>query len=69
MKDNNKQPEQPNNPAPPPTVKCFVVPVDAMEQIRDALREAPYKTAFPIIQQLGTLQVMDVPIRQGPPNG
>jgi hypothetical protein len=61
-KDSN--PEQPN-PQRPQTVKCFIVPIDSMEQIRDALREAPYRYAHPVMQGLTTLQVADVPI--GPP--
>lgn len=56
---------QPNRAAPTQTIKCFVVPVDAMELIRDAIREAPHKMANPVLQQMATLQVMDVPV--GPP--
>lgn len=65
-KQSPQQPKQP--PQAPPTMKCFIVPLDAMEQIRDALREAPYKVAHPVIAGLGNLQVADVPIGpQKPP--
>ena len=63
MKDSNQPPEQP--PQPPQTIKCFVVPVDAMDTIRDCVKEAPFKTANNVLAFLSTLQVMDVPV--GPP--
>jgi hypothetical protein len=57
------EPQQPPQPQQaPPTMKCFIIPIDAMEQIRDALREAPYKAAHPILATMSTLQVADVPI-------
>ncbi len=72
MSDKKPQVSEFSQPKPrteaPMTVKCFVVPVEAMEQIRDCLREAPYKTAQPIMAQLGTLQIMDVPVKPKPPN-
>jgi hypothetical protein len=64
MNEKTKPTEQPPQ-APPPTMKCFIVPIEAMEQIRDALREAPHKYAKPVLDGLGQLQVADVPI--GPP--
>lgn len=50
---------------PPQTMKCFMVPVEAMEAIRDCVREAPFKVAQPVMQGLAQLQIADVPI--GPP--
>jgi hypothetical protein len=49
-------------PQAPPTVKCFVVPIDSMEVLRDAVREAPYKIAQQAIAHMSTFQVMDVPV-------
>lgn len=69
-KTNRKPPEQPPQPPQaPPTLKCFLVPVEQMEIIRDALREAPYKTAAPVVQGLATLQTADVPIAPQQPPG
>jgi hypothetical protein len=62
-KDDNVTKMSEQVPQAPQTVKCFVVPVDAMEQIRDALREAPYKTAKPVIEGMASLQLMDVPVK------
>lgn len=50
---------------PQQTVKCFVIPIDQMEAIRDAVRDAPHRVANPVINMIAQLQVMDVPI--GPP--
>lgn len=57
----NKKPTQP--PQPPQTMKCFIVPVDGMEQLRDVIREAPHKSAQPALNYLATLQVADVPVQ------
>lgn len=65
--------ERPEVQAPPPqmpppqTLKCFLVPVEAMESIRDCVREAPFKYAQPVMQGLANLQIADVPV--GPPPG
>ena len=50
----------------PQTMKCFVIPVETMETIIDTVREAPFKTARPVMNLISTLQVMDVPVKQPP---
>ena len=49
-------------PPPTQTMKCVVVPVDIMDQVQDALKEAPYKLARGALQQLGTCPVQDVEV-------
>jgi hypothetical protein len=71
--NDKKEPSEfaPKPPTPigekPPTMQCFIVPVEAMEVIRDAVREAPYKVANPVLQSMRQMQVADVPINKDPP--
>lgn len=47
---------------PPQTMKCFVVPIDMMDAIRDCVKEAPFKEANQVLGMLSTLQIMDIPV-------
>ena len=73
MKDNAKAASEFENPnrqrqaqMPPQTIKCFVIPIDQMETIRDAVREAPHRVANPVVNMISTMQIMDVPIGAPP---
>ena len=55
-------------PQPTKTIKCVIVPVDIMDQVQDALKEAPYKLARSALQQLGGCMVQDVEVMVNEPN-
>lgn len=59
MKD--KVTELPQQP-PTQTMKCVIVPIDVMDQVQDCLKEAPFKSARPVLERLGTCPVQDVEV-------
>lgn len=61
MSDKNKVTELPQQP-PAQTMKCVIVPIDVMDQVQDVLKEAPFKSARPVLERLGTCPVQDVEI-------
>lgn len=60
MTDQEKVAELPQQSPQPTPVKCAIVPLELMDEIRDALKEAPYKIAKPVLNQLSTVPVQDV---------
>lgn len=52
-------PKQPNA----PTVACAIVPMDIMQDVTDVLREAPFKSAKPVLEKLATVPVQQVEVK------
>lgn len=54
--------DAPPKTAPPPTTKrCLILPLGDVDQVRDALRGAPYRDAVIALKILDTRPVVDVP--------
>lgn len=49
-------------PPPTQTMKCVIVPIEVMDQVQDVLKEAPFKSARPVLERLSTCPVQDVQV-------
>lgn len=63
MNDKNPKTDIPQIGQPPQTVKCFVLPIDMMDSVRDTVKKAPWDRAKETLALLSTCQVMDVPVK------
>lgn len=57
----SKPVERPSKTGTSKTIRVYMIPVEAMEQIIDVLRESPYKAAKPVLNYIYSLPTQDIP--------